>query len=71
MGRGKTRAIWRTVDSVEQKRCPVCGKWLPADKEHFYFKRDKLLACRTCSRDTAREYQRDRYVPGSRSKVNP
>ena len=69
--RGKTRAIWRTVDGVEQKRCPVCGQFLPADKANFYHKRDTLLACRPCSRATAREYQRGRYVPGSRAKVSP
>lgn len=67
--RGKTKAIWRTVEGVEQRRCAKCGEWLPADKEHFYYKRDTLMSqCRPCSRETSRDYQRGRYVPGIRTK---
>lgn len=67
-GRGKSKSIWRTVDGVEQKRCPRCGEWLPADKAHFYHKGDTLLGCRPCSREVGRDYQRPRYVPRSQAK---
>ena len=63
----KWKSANRVRDGIDEKRCSVCEQWFAATPEHFHRHNHRLHSeCKTCANKAAREYQRDRYVPGCR-----
>ncbi len=59
--RGTREQIYRTVDGVDQRLCPACGRWLPLNKAVFRWRSDRQRKawhgeCRSCKNARRREY---------------